>query len=218
MRVGREDVLLVRDCVLDRLEKKLYLSLPSVVYNNPLLNPNPVVLKHTKEWQSLFRGRSSPERCSKTLSELTCLEERSSKTEIMRSTWKKWKEAGFTYRIHHSPTSRLLCFGSEPPHGCPRRRPAPLDCWGKSPAAWVLALPGQKPCPPPCSHSSLIQRHRADPHLQKERKPITERTWCPVRKLGRAGMRTTLANGVTQDMIISEVRKLAHTNKQSCCR
>lgn len=49
MRVRKEDVLLVRDCVLDRLEKKLYLSLPSVVYNNPLLNPNPVVLKHTKE-------------------------------------------------------------------------------------------------------------------------------------------------------------------------
>ena len=72
---------------------------------------------------------------------------------------------GSTYRIHHSPKSRRLCFVSEPPHDYLHRRPAPLDCSGRSPAAWVLRLQGQQPCPPPCSHNSQIQRHRADLRL-----------------------------------------------------
>lgn len=77
---------------------------------------------------------------------------------------------GDTYHIHHSPKSRLLCFVSKPPHDYLHRRPAPLDCSGRSPAAWVLRLQHQQPCPPPCSHNSQIQRHRADLHLWEEGK------------------------------------------------
>lgn len=109
-------------------------------------------------------------------------------TEAARRGWctqarrqavrREWTDRpGCTYHIRHSPKNRLLCVVSELPHGYPRRRPAPLGCSGRSPAAWVLALQGLQPCPPPCSHNNQIQRHRADPHLQKEGKQNPSNEW-----------------------------------------
>lgn len=115
----------------------------------------------------------------------------------------------YTYHIHHSPKNRLLCFVSKPPHDYLHRRPAPLDCSGRSSAAWVLVLRAQQPCPPPCSHNNQIQRHRADPHLQKKERHNTSKEWlCPAGKLGRAGMRTIPATDLIWNDCIREIRRI----------
>lgn len=92
---------------------------------------------------------------------------------------------GHTYHTRHSPKNRLPYFESEPPHDYLHRRPAPLDCWGRSSAAWVLVLQGQQPCPLPCSRNSLSRRHTADLHLQKEENTTCHKTYFSNQKAGR---------------------------------